>query len=128
MTTDSKTKKGLYTLEKKGGSTEDKLSVLVKIDGNHEVFKGHFPEMPILPGVYIMQMVKDSLNRFLPGDFQLTKAGTVKFLKPVDPRENTELHLQIGWTEAGDTLNVSVVSYLKDESIHFKLKGAYIRR
>lgn len=117
----------LYTLERHSDSDSQKLLVTIQVNKNHSIFEGHFPGMPILPGVCIMQMVKDSLNRFLDGDYQLKTASVVKFLVPVEREKHSSLRMEIDWSESEVGVKISATSFLEDETAHFKLKGEYTR-
>ena len=35
------------------------IEALIKINKDHAIFNGHFPEFPIVPGVCMIQMVKE---------------------------------------------------------------------
>ncbi len=117
----------LYALEKLPNTGDSSLNVLVKIDGNHPVFDGHFPGLPILPGVYLIQIIKDSLNAFLPNTYQMKSAGTVKYLKPVEPGKNNKLRLEMILTYSEAGITVSASSFLQDDSVHFKFKGEFVK-
>ena len=51
-----------YTLSSRNDNEKDTISATVLIDKNHPIFKGHFPEKPVLPGVCLMQIIKDILE------------------------------------------------------------------
>lgn len=117
----------LYVLKRLPSDTESQLNISVQIDEKHRVFEGHFPDFPILPGVYLIQMVKDSLNTFLSDNFWMKTASSVKYLKPVEPGKNKSLRLEITLTETEDSLLVSASSFLEDETVNFKFKGEFVK-
>lgn len=127
MKTDKSDSTSLYFLEQLPSTDNSQLNVLVNIDENNSVFDGHFPGLPILPGVYLIQIIKDSLNSFFPNNYQLKTAGTVKYLKPVEPRKSNKLKIEITWSESIDGLKVSAISFLEDDSIHFKFNGEFVK-
>ena len=46
----------------------------VSLDGRHEIFKGHFPKLPVLPGVCILQIVKDIVEDIVGYKLRLRQA------------------------------------------------------
>jgi len=127
METNNPKSLSLYVLRRLPATDDKQLNVQIEINENHEVFKGHFPEMPILPGVYLIQIIKDSLNTFLPDSYQLKSAGTVKYLKPVQPEKNNRLKMEITFGQISDDLTVSASSFMEDDTVHFKFKGEFIK-
>ena len=57
----------------------------VVINKDHEIFKGHFPAVPIVPGVCMLQMVKELLEERIRKPLQLTHSGNIKFLSVINP-------------------------------------------
>lgn len=117
----------LYVLEHLPSEEETRLNVSVHIDKSHRVFEGHFPDFPILPGVYLIQMVKDSLNTFLPYNYRMKTASTVKYLKPVEPGKDHKLRLEIILTQGEESLLVSASTFMEDETVNFKFKGEFVK-
>lgn len=74
---------------------ETKLS-LVK---NHSVFKGHFPEQPVLPGVCMIQVNKELLEAHLKFPLMMDSSKQVKFLHVVNPLEMDYVVSKIAWQE-----------------------------
>src|SRR5690606_595147 len=71
-------------LESAGGN----ISALVKIDKEHSIFKGHFPNHPVMPGVCSMQIIKELAEKGLGLGLMLKTARNVKFMAIINPEEN----------------------------------------
>ncbi len=75
--------------------TETKITIESDVKGDAEYFKGHFPNMPIMPGVLIIETVAQagalliSLTRDLGEDkfVGFSNIDAVKFRRPVKPGE-----------------------------------------
>ncbi|MDB5258271.1 MAG: Beta-hydroxyacyl-(acyl-carrier-protein) dehydratase, FabA/FabZ [Chitinophagaceae bacterium] len=62
----------------------------VKVNPAHEVFRGHFPEQPVLPGVAMVYLSRFLTERVTGKAVKLKDASQIKFLNLVDPRINPE--------------------------------------
>ena len=95
------------------------------INANHKIFEGHFPNQPVVPGVCMMQMIKEIIEHNIGKATNLVKAADMKFLAVIDPRENNLIHasIKLATGENGD-INI-VASLFKDELVHFKFKGLF---
>ena len=66
-------------------NTDNTLVSLVKINAQHTIFDGHFPNNPVTPGVVQLQMVKELLeqnlnkNLALKGGFTISLISSKKF-------------------------------------------------
>ena len=56
------------------------------ISADHPSLPGHFPDMPLVPGVVILDEVLGALGEWRK-DCQLTGIQTVKFLVPLKPEQ-----------------------------------------
>lgn len=54
---------------------------------NHPAFAGHFPQMPILPGVVLLDMALHAMADARQLDMCHYQINSVKFLSPVQPGE-----------------------------------------
>lgn len=52
------------------------------------IYKAHFPEKPITPGVCVIQMVGEVMEKFLAKKLLLDEVVNVKFLNVIDPTEH----------------------------------------
>jgi 3-hydroxyacyl-[acyl-carrier-protein] dehydratase len=101
------------------------INAELEINGGHKIFEGHFPGQPVVPGVCMMQIVKEVLEQVLHQKTDLIKAHEMKFLAIIDPRQNNLIHATIKYAvEENGNLMVSATLF-KDELVHFKFKGLF---
>ena len=95
------------------------------INANHKIFEGHFPNQPVVPGVCMMQMVKEILESGLAKATRLVSADHLKFLSVIDPQKNNTVHAETNYTllATGD-INVTARLYF-NEITFFKFKGVF---
>lgn len=67
------------------------ITYSVELDSEHFIFKAHFPGQPIMPGVCIVQMVKELLEDCLGKSFRISRIKNVKFLSVISPLETSSL-------------------------------------
>ncbi|MDD5570081.1 MAG: hypothetical protein PHD97_02890 [Bacteroidales bacterium] len=60
----------------------------IKINPYHKIFNGHFPNAPIVPGVCIVQMIKETLSKVVNADLMLVKGNNIKFFNIIVPSQN----------------------------------------
>lgn len=58
----------------------------LRLNPAHRIFEGHFPGQPVVPGVCMMQMMKEVLETMLGQKTRLVSAASAKFLAMIDPR------------------------------------------
>ena len=87
----------LYTYEHLEGEALSSLKFKVNIQANHEIFKGHFPDNPITPGVCQMQMVKEILSDHLGQNLFFNSVSDMKFISMWVPKETAELKIRLSW-------------------------------
>lgn len=76
------------------------------------IYRAHFPEQPITPGVCIVQIASELLNELLHSDFELITVSNAKFLAVINPLETTGVTYsfkKMVFDEKEKTLKVSVV-------------------
>ena len=89
---------------------EDQLCAEIQLNSQHEIFKGHFPGSPIVPGVCQVQMIQDVISDVLKKEFQLSQSQNIKFLSFINPEVETPLTLDIKLVKKeGDSLKVKAL-------------------
>lgn len=77
--------------------TSNNIEIGFKINPEHIVFKGHFPDNPIVPGVLEMQVAEMFLLESLLIDAKLFSISNVKFSRPIFPNNNNSYLCQINY-------------------------------
>ncbi|MBO5864284.1 MAG: beta-hydroxyacyl-ACP dehydratase [Paludibacteraceae bacterium] len=85
---------------------EAKYVFYVKLDPECEVYKGHFPDMPVSPGVCNIQMIKECCCEVAGKELFLGSISQCKFSSLVTPSANSELRVAILMTESNGTYAV----------------------
>lgn len=92
------------------------------INANHKIFEGHFPNQPVVPGVCMLQMIKEIVEQILGKQTNLVQAADMKFLAVINPRENNLVQATIKYAAENGAVSI-VASIYKDELVHFKCKA-----
>jgi 3-hydroxymyristoyl/3-hydroxydecanoyl-(acyl carrier protein) dehydratase len=58
------------------------------------IFKGHFPEYPVVPGVCLMQIIKELAEKLLEKQITLKGVRGVKFLSVVKPGQCLNIEIE----------------------------------
>ncbi len=115
---------GLYNLLK---VQLDGNQILADIELNpgHDIYRGHFPGQPILPGVLQLQIVQEILASALGKKIRLKSASNIKFLAMVDPGQVISLQLEIEIiSEIEDVCRVSA-KIQSGNTVFLRFKGVY---
>jgi 3-hydroxyacyl-[acyl-carrier-protein] dehydratase len=108
-------KDDLYTIQQIN-EENNVINVDVELNELHEIFKGHFPGQPVLPGVCMLQMVRELFENFFNKKLQLSRADDIRFLAMIDPTVNKKLKflLQYKFDDAQINVNAKI---LKDKDV-----------
>ena len=107
-------------------NSETEIWAELFINADHKIFEGHFPNQPVVPGVCMMQMIKEILEQVIGKETSLLQALDMKFLAVINPLENNLIHASIKYTtDENGAINI-VASLFKDELVHFKFKGQFV--
>ncbi|OIP05388.1 MAG: hypothetical protein AUJ97_00980 [Bacteroidetes bacterium CG2_30_32_10] len=97
-----------------------KYTVAIELNPQHAIYEGHFPENPIVPGVCMQQMVKETLSLILEKKLMLYKADNIKFLNLIIPSISKTLKLNIHIKSTEDN-QIKIDSNISDEErVYFK--------
>ena len=113
-----------YTLESSEKSENGSFVAKIKLNPDHEIFKGHFPGNPVTPGVCMMQIVKDLTENFTASKLFLKSASNVKFMAIINPFETPDLVLRFDITEKDGEIKVKNTTSF-GETIALKLSVTY---
>lgn len=93
------------------------------------IYKAHFPEKPITPGVCIIQTATELLKELLTEDIELATVSNVKFLNVINPLETKEITYTFTKIIPGDNglMKISAV-VSNNENTFTKLSLVYHRK
>jgi 3-hydroxyacyl-[acyl-carrier-protein] dehydratase len=104
---------------------DSKFSVIIELNPSHEIFHGHFPGNPLLPGVCMVQILKELLINYLGCNLILKNAGSIKYLSFIDPLVNNIIHFNVEMNKTGSG-DISCKATLNSESVVFcRFKGEF---
>ncbi len=104
---------------------ESSLTAVLKLNLNHTLFGGHFPGQPVMPGVCLLQIVKEVSEMNRQHKMQLTEADYLKFIALIVPDEHQLLILQIKFTIAESGQIKTAASITAGGNISFKFQGLF---
>lgn len=87
--------KDFYSVVSLDKADEKNYVVCIRLNKNHEIFKGHFPDNPVTPGVCMMQIVKELTERFTGKKLFMSQVSNVKFMALINPELHPELKLEM---------------------------------
>lgn len=99
------------------------MACTIIFNQQHDIFKGHFPGQSVVPGVCMMEIVKELLQQQTGKALRLTNAGNVKFLQLITP----DIHPQvtINWKQNGQGSLQVDAGFKQDNNWLFKIGGNY---
>ncbi len=115
------------TIQFEYDTTLGTIKAELALNANSDIFKGHFPQTPVLPGVCMMQMIKELIEKTSHNQWQLQKATNIKYLSLVQP-DGENLFFDITLKPLPDeTLLVNNV-LTKGAITCMKFSGTYIKK
>lgn len=110
-----------YKLTEKNASP-GVVKAKIFINKEHRIFAGHFPGLPVVPGVCMLQMVREIMEVHVGYELKITASDNMKFLSVINPDQNVEVEATINYTEDGDKLSINATLFAGSTTF-FKLKA-----
>jgi 3-hydroxyacyl-[acyl-carrier-protein] dehydratase len=86
----------------------------ISLNKDHAIYKAHFPNHPITPGVCIIQIALELIERHYDKPLRIIKVNNVKFLKVISPEETNEIDYIISTQDKADGIK-AMINVCKDE-------------
>ena len=104
---------------------DESFSASITFNSAHEIFNGHFPGQPVVPGVCLVHIVKEISIRITENDTVLTNGSNIKFLQVIDPSIHDEVQIKGTFsTESKENIKVAA-TILNADLIFCKFKGTF---
>ena len=114
---------GLYSVIALEQSNEG-VKATIRLNKDHGIFKGHFPGNPIMPGVCMIQIIKELTEEAVDKTLFLSVSSNIKFMAIINPDLNPVLHMDLTITENEDEVKIKNVSSF-DETEALKLNATF---
>jgi len=117
--------KDFYTVEKLENVSEGKYNVVVHLNNQHDIFKGHFPGNPVTPGVCMMQIIKELSQEIVGSSLFMISSSNVKFMALINPDVHPILRLEL---EISGDLDAEIKvknTTFYEETVALKLTNTY---
>ena len=114
---------GLYKVNKITHN-DSEIEALISLNPKHDIFKGHFPGNPIMPGVCMMQVIKELIEEVLKVELFLQTSTNIKFMAKINPELNPDLLLKIDFTEEDGIIKLKNTTFFED-TLALKLSAKY---
>jgi len=103
---------------------DHQVNAEIVIDKDHEIFKGHFPDNPVMPGVCMIQIIKELTEKALELTLFMEKSSNIKFMALINPNKNSNLKLELTITKEEDKFKVKNTTKM-DDVLALKFNGIF---
>lgn len=117
--------KDFYTINQFDTESEN-ITAGISINPKHDVFKGHFPGNPIVPGVTMVQIVKELLGKKHDKALFLQKAVNIKFMNILNPETEPDVTVNITIKSIEDNVITAYSTITKEDKTYFKFSGKFV--
>ena len=100
------------------------IRATIKLNANHDIFKGHFEQMPVMPGVCQTQLIKELLQEELGKNLTLKLGNNIKFTGMIIPTQHTTFNVELKYTLT-ETQYVVDAQLFFENTIFTKFKGTF---
>lgn len=114
---------GLYKVTATENTAEGILAK-VHLNKNHAIFEGHFPGNPVMPGVCMIQIIKELTEETTGKNLFLAVSSNIKFMAIINPEKNPDLQLSIDITQENGEVKVKNTTSF-EETVALKLNATF---
>ena len=113
--------KDFYHIDGHTAESDGSHTYTVSLNAQHDVYKGHFPERPITPGVCNIQMIKECAEDAMGKRLTFTAIDRCRLTAMVTPGGSPVLNIKVQ-PDAADPSKVSATIYY-GETTYMTLSG-----
>lgn len=74
----------------------------ISLNAGHAIFKGHFPQQPVLPGVCQLEMISDAYSKFMAAGYRMESAREVKYASMILPDKHPNFVIEFSKKDKQD--------------------------
>lgn len=112
-------KDGLYEILERRNTAEGTL-FSIELNGGHPVYQAHFPNMPITPGVCLVQICKELAETIIGVPSHIESVKNVKFISVLAPDDASPVNILISLDKTARCCSIKAL-ISRDEEIYAKI-------
>ena len=121
----SSLKNDFYTIKETKKISDTQFNSSIELNVNHQIYKGHFPQMPVVPGVCQVQIIKELLEDCLDKKMTMLSGDNIKFTGMILPTQNAIVNVELTHTlKENDVIGVEAKLFF-ETTIFTKFKGTF---
>ncbi|WKK56997.1 hypothetical protein [Sphingobacterium sp. BN32] len=94
--------------------TETQVDAQIKLNAQHPIFQGHFPDNPVTPGVCMLQICKELTETATNKSLKISSCKNVKFTALINPFTDPELQINLAIKSESSSYKISGTAYFGD--------------
>ena len=107
-----------YTILSSESSDSTIWTIQIKLNPGHPVYQGHFPGHPVVPGVCLLQLIKECVEDIRQQKLQVTQVSSCKFLSAINPIETPHISVALTFKETEEgTLQLQAEGSVKEGAV-----------
>ena len=107
-----------YTILSSESSDSTIWTIQIKLNPEHPVYQGHFPRHPVVPGVCLLQLIKECVEDIRQQKLQIAQVSSCKFLSAINPIETPHISVALTFKEIEEgTLQLQAEGSVKEGAV-----------
>lgn len=102
--------------------TDNQIKSIIELNPEHDVFKGHFPNNPVTPGVCMLQILKELTEQATNTNLFIKECSNVKFMALINPEVNPVLAISIDINPLEENFKIKASASF-DETVALKVNA-----
>lgn len=102
--------------------TDSQIKSIIELNPEHDVFKGHFPNNPVTPGVCMLQILKELTEQATNTNLFIKECSNVKFMALINPEVNPVLVISIDINPLEENFKIKASASF-DETVALKVNA-----
>lgn len=113
-----------YTIDSCVKTNESTIAAEINLNLTHAIFKGHFEQMPVVPGVCQTQIIKELLQDVTKCNLTLIKGDNIKFTGMIVPTQHPKVNIELTYYKEENHYKVDAKLFFEN-TIFTKFKGTF---
>jgi 3-hydroxyacyl-[acyl-carrier-protein] dehydratase len=98
------------------------VKALISFENSHPIFSGHFPGHPVVPGVTMVQILREIMEIQIGRKLRISTGDNLKFLAVINPEEHDQVEVVISYSLSERTYSLNA-TLCAGPVTFFKFKG-----